>query len=153
MLFRSIGKIIKKYDKGIHVKTAGTTWLAEVTGMCLGGDDGLEVAKRIYLTAYDQVESLTEAYAAVIDIDQSRLPSTETVKNWNAEKFVNALRHVPGHNEYNPHFRQLMHVSYKIAAQMGTEFTDVLKKYENTIASEVTENIFEGHIKRLFFQK
>jgi hypothetical protein len=43
-----------------------------------------------------------------------------------------------------------MHVSYKIAAQLGSEFTDMLKKHENTIADEVTENLFEGHIKRLF---
>ncbi len=149
-IYPIIGKIIRKYDKGIHVKTAGTTWLAEVIGLCLGGDDGLDVARKIYRTAYDQVENLTEAYAAVIDIDQNRLPSPESVKNWNAEQFVNALRHVPENPEYNPHFRQLMHVSYKIAAQMGNEFTDMLKKHQNTIASEVTENLFEGHIKRLF---
>lgn len=149
-IYPIIGKIIRKYDKGIHVKTAGTTWLAEVIGMCLGDEDGFEMAKKIYLTAYDQVESLTEAYAAVIDIDQSKLPSPEQINGWNAEEFVNALRHVPGHPEYNPHFRQLMHVSYKIAAQLGSEFTDMLKKHENTIADEVTENLFEGHIKRLF---
>ena len=150
-IYPVIEKIIRKYDKGIHVKTAGTTWLAEVIGMCLAGDDGFKVAKKIYHTAYDQVESLTEAYAAVIDIDHSLLPTPEKVNKWNAEEFVNALRHVPGYPEYNPHFRQLMHVSYKIAAQLGSEFTNMLKKYENTIAAEVTENLFEGHIKRLFF--
>ncbi|MCF8335351.1 MAG: tagaturonate epimerase family protein [Bacteroidales bacterium] len=152
-IYPVIGKIIRKYGKGIHVKTAGTTWLAEVIGMPLAGDDGLDMAKRIYRTAYDQVESLTEAYAAVIDIDQSRLPLPEKVTHWKADKFVNALRHVPGHPEYNPHFRQLMHVSYKIAAQTGAAFTDLLKKYEKRIASEVTENLFGGHFKRLFFEE
>jgi len=150
-IYPVIGKVIKKYNKGIHVKTAGTTWLAEVIGMCLAGDDGLEMAKRIYRTAYNQVEKLTEAYAAVIDIDQNQLPEPEKVNNWKAEEFANTLRHVPDHPQYNPHFRQLMHVSYKIAAQMGAEYTGLLKKYEDTIASEVTENLFEGHIKRLFF--
>ncbi|MBS3771758.1 MAG: hypothetical protein KGY69_16020 [Bacteroidales bacterium] len=150
-IYPVIGKIIRKYNKGIHVKTAGTTWLAEVIGMCLAGDDGLEMAKRIYRTAYNQVEKLTEAYAAVIDIDQNQLPEPEKVNNWKAEEFANTLRHVPDHPQYNPHFRQMMHVSYKIAAQMGAEYTGLLKKYEDTIASEVTENLFEGHIKRLFF--
>ncbi|MBS3775417.1 MAG: hypothetical protein KGY70_09530 [Bacteroidales bacterium] len=150
-IYPVIGKIIRKYNKGIHVKTAGTTWLAEVIGMCLAGDDGLEMAKRIYRTAYNQVEKLTEAYAAVIDIDQNQLPDPEKVNNWSAEEFANTLRHVPDHPQYNPHFRQMMHVSYKIAAQMGAEYTGLLKKYEDTIASEVTENLFEGHIKRLFF--
>ncbi|MFW5900913.1 MAG: tagaturonate epimerase family protein [bacterium] len=150
-IYPVIGKIIRKYNKGIHVKTAGTTWLAEVIGMCMAGDDGLEMGKRIYRTAYKQVEKLTKAYAAVIDIDQNQLPEPEKVNNWSAEEFANTLRHVPDHPQYNPHFRQLMHVSYKIAAQMGAEYTGLLKKYEDTIASEVTENLFEGHIKRLFF--
>jgi hypothetical protein len=150
-IYQVIGEIIKKYDKGIHVKTAGTTWLAEIIGICLGGNEGFELAKRIYRMAYDQVEDLTAAYSTVIDIDKSRLPSPETINNWASEEFVDALRHVPGHPDYNPHLRQLMHVSYKIAAQLGSDFTNMLKKYENTIAPEVTDNLFEGHIKRLFF--
>ena len=36
-IYPEMAKVIKKYDKGIHVKTAGTTWLEEVIGLALAG--------------------------------------------------------------------------------------------------------------------
>jgi tagaturonate epimerase len=36
-----MAKIIKKHDKGLHVKTAGTTWLEEVIGLAISGEEGL----------------------------------------------------------------------------------------------------------------
>ena len=54
--------------------------------------------------------------------------------------------------DFNPNLRQLLHVGYKIAAEMGTRFTDALDKYEETIAANVTENIYERHIRPLFLE-
>jgi tagaturonate epimerase len=45
-IYPVIGEIINKYDKGIHVKTAGTTWLEEVIGLSISGDDGLAAQRK-----------------------------------------------------------------------------------------------------------
>jgi len=150
ILYPVISKIIKKYDKGIHVKTAGTTWLEEVIGLAVSGGEGLIVAKEIYSRALARKEELCGPYADVIDIDDSKLPDTETVAGWSGEKFAGTLRHIPGNPDYNPDFRQLVHVGYKVAAEMGEKYTTLLKKYSNDIGKCVEENIYERHLKRLF---
>jgi hypothetical protein len=50
--------LIRKHDKGLHLKTAGTTWLEEVTGLAMAGGKGLEAAKHIYITALSRKEEL-----------------------------------------------------------------------------------------------
>ncbi len=149
-IYPVIARIIKKYNKGIHVKTAGTTWLEEVIGLALSGDEGLEVAKEVYLNALKRKEELCAPYADVININDSKLPSPEEVAGWTGEKFAETLRHIPGHKEYNPDFRQLIHVGYKVAAEMGDKYTGLLAKYSDIIGSCVEENIYERHLKRLF---
>ncbi|MDX1285637.1 MAG: tagaturonate epimerase family protein, partial [Draconibacterium sp.] len=112
-IYPIMAEIIKKYDKGLHVKTAGTTWLEEVIGLAISGDEGLAVAKEIYTKALERKEELCGPYADVIDINDSLLPSPEEVADWSGEKFENTLRHIPGHPDYNSNFRQLIHVGYK----------------------------------------
>jgi hypothetical protein len=63
---------------------------------------------------------------------------------------VNALRHIPSCPDYNPHFRQLLHVGFKIAAQLGTRYTDALKMHRDIIAKNVTENLLDRHVRPLF---
>lgn len=149
-IYPIIAKIIQKYDKGIHVKTAGTTWLEEVIGLALAGGTGLEMAKKIYSISLNRMEELCAPYADVIDIDGSKLPTVAEVHSWTSDKFANTLRHIPNHPDYNPHFRQLIHVAYKVAAEMGNEYTDLLKQNATIIGACVEENIFDRHIKRLF---
>jgi len=149
-IYPVMAEIIKKYDKGIHVKTAGTTWLEEVIGLSISGEEGLEVAKEIYIKALARKEELCAPYADVIDIDDSKLPSPEEVAGWTGEKFANTLRHIPGHPDYNPNFRQLIHVGYKVAAEMGEKYTGLLKKYADVVGGCVVENIYDRHLKRLF---
>jgi hypothetical protein len=149
-IYPIMGKLIKKYNQGIHIKTAGTTWLEEIIGLALAGDEALDLAKNIYQQAFERREELCRPYAAVIDIDIAQLPSPNMANNWNKEQFANALRHIPNHPEYNPNMRQLMHVGYKIAAEFGKTYTDMLQKYSAIIGQQVTTNIFERHIKRLF---
>jgi hypothetical protein len=149
-IYPIMAKIIQKYGKGLHVKTAGTTWLEEVIGLAVAGGEALEAAKSIYANALIHKEELCAPYADVIEIDDSKLPSAAEVAGWSSEKFANTLRHIPGHPDYNSNFRQLIHVGYKLAADMGKTYTDLLEKHAEVIGQCVEENIYERHLKRLF---
>jgi hypothetical protein len=149
-IYPEIQRIITKYDKGIHVKTAGTTWLEEVIGLAVSGGEALKAAKSIYAQALSRQEELCAPYADVIDIKADQLPSAEEVNTWSSEKFANTLRHIPGHPDYNANLRQLIHVGYKIASEMGTYYTDLLKANKDVIGQCVEENIYDRHLKRLF---
>ena len=149
-IYPVMGRLIKKYDKGIHVKTAGTSWLEEVIGLSLSGDDGLVLAKSIYAKAYGRMDELCAPYAAVIDIQREQLPSPETVAGWSGEAFAATLRHIPGHPRFNPGFRQLIHVGYKVASEMGATYTDALQRHREVVAQCVTENLYDRHLRRLF---
>ena len=63
---------------------------------------------------------------------------------------LNALRHVESSPEYNPHFRQLLHVGFKVAAKMGQRYLSLVEANEETIARNVTENLFDRHIAPVF---
>jgi hypothetical protein len=149
-IYRPINAALKKFDAGLHIKTAGTTWLEELIGMALAGSEGLSIAKRAYSNALGHFDELCAPYATVIDIDKSKLPTPEVVEKWSGEDYSSALRHDQSCEMYNRNFRQLLHVGYKVAAQMGDEFLDALKKHEEIIGQNVTENIFKRHIKPIF---
>jgi len=149
-LYPIIRRLIKKHDAGLHVKTAGTTWLEEVIGLAEAGGEGLQIAKEIYDGAYGRFDELTGPYATVIDIDKAKLPDPKTVQDWDSEKFASTLRHDQSNSDYNPNFRQLIHVGFKVAAQMGERYTDALKANKEVIARNVTQNIFERHIRPIF---
>ncbi len=149
-IYPVMAEVIKKYDKGLHLKTAGTTWLEEVIGLAVAGGEALEVAKTIYINALGRMDELCAPYADVIEIDKSKLPSVEEVKGWSSEKYANTLRHIPGHPDYNPNFRQLIHVGYKVASELGSTYTDLLEKYADIVGACVEENIYDRHFKRLF---
>lgn len=142
--------ILNKYNKGLHIKTAGTTWLEEVIGLAQSGGEGLELAKKIYAIAYDRREALCAPYADVIDIDSALLPPVDEVTGWNGETFANTLRHIPGHSQFNSNFRQLIHVAYAVAAELGDEYYSQLEKNAGIIGRCVEENIYDRHLKRLF---
>ncbi|MCL2098410.1 MAG: tagaturonate epimerase family protein [Bacteroidales bacterium] len=149
-IYPVMGELIKKHNKGIHVKTAGTTWLEEVIGLAEAGGDGLEVAKKIYADTYEHQSEMTAPYATVIDIDFTKIPAPEEVNSWDSQKFAESLRHVPSNPNYNPNFRQLIHVAFKIAANLGAVYTKALEKYAEIVGQQVTENLWERHIKLLF---
>jgi hypothetical protein len=151
-IYRTIAKAIKKFDAGLHIKTAGTTWLEELIGLALGGGEGLSIAKQIYNDSLSRMDELCGPYASVIDIDKNNLPDKKEIDHWDGQKFASALRHDQSCEHYNPDVRQLLHVAYKLAAEMGTRFYDALNKYEDIIAQNVKENIYERHIKPLFLE-
>jgi hypothetical protein len=149
-IYQPIREISRKHDTGVHVKTAGTTWLEELIGLAEAGGEGLELAKNIYAKALDRFDELTAPYATVIDVQIEGLPSAQEVSAWSGEKYANTLRHDQQHPDFNPQFRQLLHCGYKIAAEYGDTYFNALNKYKDIIAKNVTENIFERHIKPLF---
>jgi tagaturonate epimerase len=149
-IYPVIGSVIKKYDKGIHLKTAGTTWLEEVIGLAESGGEALEFIKEIYAKAVEKTEELCAPYTDVIDINISKLPSKAEVSGWSSKKFADSLRHVPGNRSYNPNMRQLVHVAYKMAAERMEEYFHLLKANEETVSKCVFENMYNRHICRLF---
>jgi len=149
-IYGPIAKTLKKFDAGLHIKTAGTTWLEELIGLAMAGGDGLSIAKEVYAGALSRMDELCGPYETVIDIDRAKLPTAREVDKWDSKRFATVLRHDQSCWQYNPNFRQLLHVAYKVAAEMGTRFSDALDKYEDIIAQNVTKNIYERHIKPLF---
>ena len=151
-LYAPIRRSLRRFDAGVHLKTAGTTWLEELIGLAEAGPEGLALAKEIYAGAFEHLEELCAPYAAVIDIDPSRLPAPAEVRNWGAEQYAGALRHDPSNPGFNPHVRQLLHVAYKIAAAMGERYTSMLRACEESISRNVTGNLLTRHIEPLFLQ-
>ena len=150
-IYPVIGELIKRYDKGIHIKTAGTTWLEEVIGLALSNDsEAIDLVKAKYSGAINRFDKVCLPYATVIDIKKDDLPTSKEIELWTGEKLANTLRHIPNHPDYNPNFRQLMHVSFKIAAEYGEIFTEALVKHKKIVEQQVIENIYERHIMRLF---
>ncbi len=149
-IYPIVNRLIRRHGAGLHVKTAGTTWLEEVIGLAEADGDGLDIAKTIYEKAFGQFEELTAPYATVIDIDRSRLPAPSTVNGWNSGQFTACLRHDPDRPGYNPHFRQLIHVGFKVAAKMGDRYTDALKTHASVVGRNVTTNLLERHIRPIF---
>ena len=149
-LYPIINRLIKKHDVGLHVKTAGTTWLEEVIGLAESGGEGLQIAKEIYAEAFAHFDELTAPYATVIDIDPAKLPTPDEVRGWDAEKYANTLRHVQTNADYNSNFRQLIHVGFKVAAKMGPRYLEALEANEAIIARNVTGNLLDRHLRPIF---
>jgi hypothetical protein len=149
-LYPIIRRLVEKHHAGLHLKTAGTTWLEEVAGLAEAGGEGLRLAKEIYARALPRAEKLIEPYAPVVDIDVARLPHVETVRGWNPARFLAALVHDQRCPDYNPQFRQFIHVSFKVAAEIGTPFTRALDSFRETIGRRVRHNLLHNHIEPLF---
>jgi len=149
-IYPIIRQAISKTGAGLHVKTAGTTWLEELIGLAESGEEGTELVRELYALALEQIGALTEPYASVIDIRMSELPSLETVTSWDGTRWADTLRHIPSHPDYNSNVRQLMHVSFKLAAKKGTRYTELLKANSQIIGRNVYENLYNRHMKPLF---
>jgi hypothetical protein len=149
-IYPAMHATMKRFGVGLHLKTAGTTWLEELIGLAEAGGEGLKLAQQIYREAYAHREELCTPYATVIDIDPARLPSPEQVGNWSSEQYTGALRHVPGAPAYNSSLRQLLHVGFKVAAKMGIRYLDLIEANETVIARNVTENLYDRHIAPVF---
>ncbi|RYD22651.1 MAG: hypothetical protein EOP88_07190 [Verrucomicrobiaceae bacterium] len=149
-IYPIIRKAIQRTGAGLHIKTAGTNWLEEIIGLAEAGGDGLALAKTIYAKALEKKAALCEPYATVIDISDGKLPSSEEVNGWTSTQFTDALRHDQSNPGYNADLRQLLHVGFKIAAQLGDTYIQALHDNSAVVAKNVTGNLLERHMKPLF---
>lgn len=149
-LYPHVARTLKARGAGVHVKTAGTTWLEEVIGLAKSGGEGLSVAKEIYSRALSRFDELCGPYATVIDVRPQRLPRIEEVGSWSAGRFAATLKHVPDDTQFNPDFRQFIHVSYKVAAELGDRYLKALEASAPVVSKHVTENLYVRHLQPLF---
>ncbi len=148
-LYPIIHRALKKHGAGLHLKTAGTTWLEETIGLTLSGPRGFAIVRRIYEQALIRIDELCKPYATVVEIDRTKLPMAAVVDSWTSEQFVRRLRHDRSCTDYSVDMRQLMHVAFKVAAEMGSEFYEALDSAKETAARCVTENLFDRHLRPL----
>jgi hypothetical protein len=149
-IYGAIRSAIMRHEAGLHLKTAGTTWLEEIIGLAESGGRGLKLAKEIYTEALEHIDELCAPYASVIDIDRTALPSPTAVSAWSAAQYAAALRHDPKCKDFNPSLRQLLHVGYKIAAKKGEAYLELVRECQASVGPNVTVNLFDRHIKPLF---
>lgn len=149
-IYPAVHRALRDSNAGVHLKTAGTTWLEELIGLAEAGGDGLALAKEIYKRAYEHRQELSAPYATVIDIDPAKLPFPDMVNAWTSRQYADALRHDQRCPEFNPSFRQLLHVGYKVAAEFGDRYLDMLVQCEESISHNVTANLYERHFKPIF---
>lgn len=152
-IYAAIHEAVTRTGAGVHLKTAGTTWLEELIGLAEAGGEGLSLAREIYAEAYAHQDELTAPYATVIQIDATRLPSPQQVAGWSSEQLVGALRHDQANPAYNPSLRQLLHVGFKVAAKIGPRYLAALEANEEIVAKNVTENLFARHIVPVFLAR
>ena len=149
-IYPVIREALARTGAGLHIKTAGTTWLEELIGLCEAGGDGLELTKEIYGYALDHVDELCAPYASVIDINRKQLPDQASIARMNGETLAATIRHIPSDPRFNANVRQLLHVSFKVAAKQGNRYLDLLKANQKIVGEQVTTNLLERHIKPLF---
>ncbi|MDP6491238.1 MAG: tagaturonate epimerase family protein [Kiritimatiellia bacterium] len=149
-IYPCIARAIQAAGTGLHLKTAGTTWLEELIGLAEAGGEGLAIARETYRSALGRFDELCTPYADVIDIDPAKLPEPDAVDAWDGPRFAEAMRHDPSCPHYNPDLRQLLHVGYKVAAEMGSRYLDALEVHREEVAHHVRENLLERHIRAVF---
>lgn len=149
-LYPVMHNALQKHNAGLHLKTAGTTWLEELIGLAEAGGEGLALAKEIYAQTYSRIDELSQPYATVVKIDRAQLPTSAEVSTWTSEQYTSALRHDQQCKSYNLHIRQLLHIGFKIAAEMGNRYITALENNAKVIGANVTTNILKRHIEPLF---
>ena len=151
-LYPPMNALLKRYNAGVHLKTAGTTWLEEVVGLA-ADQKGLAIAKKIYSQAFERIEELRKPYETVVEINVNNLPVPSIVEQWNSDDFVSTLRHDQSNPRLNLDFRQLVHIAFRIAAEMGEEYIAGLQNARGVIEQNVTDNLFIRHLQPLFLGK
>lgn len=149
-LYPRINRQLKKHQAGVHLKTAGTTWLEEIHGLAAAGGEALTVAREIYVQAYGRYAELIKPYATVVAIDRTRLPLPEQVRTWSSAAYVGALVHDQKNPAYQPNFRQFLHLSFRVAAEMGDRYLALLREHQDEIGRRVTDNLFQNHLRPLW---
>ncbi len=148
-IYKPIAEVVRKHGVGLHLKTAGTTWLEELAGLAAAGGEGLALAREVYANALGRFDELCKPYATVIDIKTANLPSSAKVNGWTSKDFTAALRHDAACPSYNPDMRQMLHVGYKVAAEMGERYLALLRQNASVVGEMVGANV-SRHLMAVF---
>jgi hypothetical protein len=149
-LYPIMHRAIKQAGAGLHLKTAGTTWLEEVIGLAAAGGEGLAFVKALYRDAYGRYDEMAKPYLTVIAIDRQALPTPAKVDSWSAQEYVETLEHNQACKRFNIHFRQMVHISFRVAAEKRSQYLALLNANRSSIESHVSHNILKRHIEPLF---
>jgi hypothetical protein len=149
-LYPIMHRAMRQAGAGLHLKTAGTTWLEEVIGLAAAGGEGLAFVKALYREAYGRYDELCKPYLTVIAIDRQALPAPAAVDGWSAEELVGTLAHEPSCPRYSIHFRQMVHISFRLAAEKLPQYLALLAAERATIEAHVARNLLQRHIEPLF---
>jgi tagaturonate epimerase len=149
-IYPVINGLVKKHGAGLHLKTAGTTWLEEIAAVADSSEAGRALAARIYGDALARYEEVTAPYATVLHIDRSKLPPAAEVASWDGSRLARAILHEQSCTDYDPNVRQLYHVAFKLAAEAGQEYLGLLETHAEEVGAAVTANLWERHLKPLF---
>ncbi len=60
-IYGPMRRALARFGSGLHIKTAGTTWLEEVIGLAEAGGDGLAMAREIYAGALEHARGALRA--------------------------------------------------------------------------------------------
>ena len=69
---------------------------------------------------------------------------------WDEKTYAETLRHDASNTNYNLDVRQLLHVGYKVASEMGERYLSALVEHEKSVAQNVTENLLDRHLRVIF---
>ncbi|MEX0324645.1 MAG: tagaturonate epimerase family protein [Puniceicoccaceae bacterium] len=148
-LYPVIKEIVTRHNAGLHMKTAGTTWLEEVIGLAEAGGPALEFIKDLYVDALGLYDELTAPYSTVLDIDRERLPTPDEARRWASEDVVAMVEHDQSNDRFNADLRQLFHVAFKLAAKAGERYYSLLDANAAIINRRVHHNLYQRHILRV----
>ena len=123
----------------------------------LAESDGkpLELVKEVYAGAREHFEELAAPYSTVIDIDPGKLPEPKTVKPIFGVP-LNMPTHTPCGIISSLQSAFPAAVSrrfFKVAAGVGVRgkrFTDTLEANEQIKSRNITENLFDRHLRPIF---
>jgi hypothetical protein len=149
-IYPGIRRAIAAHGAGVHVKTAGTTWLEELIGLAESGGVAADLVKRIYRESHGRFDALCQPYASVIDIDQAALPTPDTVDAWPNLRLARTIRHDQACPDYDANVRQLLHIGFKVAAELGEIYLQTVRTNSAVVGRQVCDNLYEKHIKPLF---
>jgi len=149
-IYSIVRELIQKHDAGLHLKTAGTTWLEEVAGLAEAGGEALEFMKKLYIKALGLYDELVAPYAPVLDIDRTKLPPAEAAAQWTSEELVAMVAHDQSCALYNANVRQLFHVAFKLAAKAGDEYLNLLDANAEIVNRRVHDNLLNKHCLNVF---
>jgi len=149
-LYPVLRRLLRKHDAGLHLKTAGTTWLEEIVAVALSSSRGHALALHVTQASLDRYDELIQPYATVVQIARDQLPSATEVAGWSATTLARRLTHDASCPDYDRNLRQLVHCGYKVAAELGTDYEDALAAAGPLPAERVENNLFAHHLRPLF---